>query len=322
MTNDLLHTDEIPISLDLVRTLVDNEYPEYSSLSLRPFGASGSSNILFRLGDNLVVRLPRQPDGSKAIQKEFRWLPALADQLPVAVPKLVALGSPTNVYEQYWSIAVWVPGELPPAYQPDDAIDPDNILMANDLADFILALRNIEVPQAAVHDKSLRWYRGRPLMEFDPWMKKTIEQCRSIKGLDLYIDVDLDLIASIWTQSLALPGATAVTTDSWYHADLVAENLLTTNGRLSGVLDFGCLSIGDPTIDLHGAWEIFNPDAREAFRTRLNISDAEWLRGRAWALAIAVGVFSYYWDTMPMRRGDRLAMARNVLKECSGAKSN
>ncbi|MFT7221407.1 MAG: aminoglycoside phosphotransferase (APT) family kinase protein [Candidatus Azotimanducaceae bacterium] len=319
MTHHSLHTDEIPISLDLVRTLVDNEFPEYSSLSLRQSGASGSSNILFRLSDNLVVRLPRQPDGSTAIQKEFRWLPALADQLPVAVPKLVAMGSPTNAYEQNWSIAGWLDGELLPAYQPGDSIYPGNTLMANDLADFIVALRNIEVPQEAILDKSLRWYRGRPLIEFDPWMKKTIEQCRSIKGLDLYIDVDLDLISSVWAQSLALPCATEVTTDCWYHADLVAENLLITNGKLSGVLDFGCLSIGDPTIDLHGAWEIFNPNAREAFRTRLGVSEAQWLRGRAWALAIAVGVFSYYWDSMPGRRVDRLAMARNVLSQCSNA---
>lgn len=229
------------------------------------------------------------------------------------------MGSPTNTYEQNWLIAVWLDGELPPAYQPGDSIDPGNTLMAKDLADFILALRKIEVPQEAIPDKSLRWYRGRPLIEFDPWMKKTIGQCRAIKGLDLYVDVDLDLISSIWAKSLALPRATEVTTDSWYHADLVAENLIITNGKLSGVLDFGCLSIGYPTIDLHGAWEIFNPDARKVFRIRLGVSEAQWLRSRAWALAIAVGVFSYYWDTMPGRRVDRLAMARNVLRECSNA---
>ena len=103
--------------------------------------------------------------------------------------------------------------------------------------------------------------------------------------------------------------------DQWFHSDLVAENLLTTNGRLTGVLDFGGLAIGDPTIDLHGAWEIFDSDARDIFRTRLNVDDATWNRGRAWALAIAVSVFSYYWTTMPKRCTDRLAMARNVLTD-------
>jgi aminoglycoside phosphotransferase (APT) family kinase protein len=169
------------------------------------------------------------------------------------------------------------------------------------------------VPEAAITDPALRWYRGRSLAEFDEQTRDYIRKCRSIEGLNL----DLDAALAVWTRALEAPGAFDVGPDRWYHSDLVAENLLLTNGRLSGVLDFGGLSVGDPTIDLHGAWEVLDPPARKAFRTRVGVEDAEWVRGRAWALAMALGCFTYYWETMPQRRRDRLAMARSVLADAS-----
>ncbi len=87
------------------------------------------------------------------------------------------------------------------------------------------------------------------------------------------------------------------------------------DGQLTGLLDFGGLGIGDPTVDLHGAWELFEPDARAAFRSRLDVDDATWLRAKAWALAIALMTFSYYWQTMPGRIESRLVMARAVLAD-------
>ncbi|MBA3233318.1 MAG: phosphotransferase [Propionibacteriales bacterium] len=101
----------------------------------------------------------------------------------------------------------------------------------------------------------------------------------------------------------------------WYHGDLLAENLLVRDGRLAAVLDFGGLSIGDPTVDLVAAWEILDPAARELLRTSLGLDDATWLRARAWALALAVMTFPYYSRTMPARCANRLAMARALLDE-------
>jgi len=308
------HDDEIPIDVYLVRRLIDDQFPQFAAMPLNRLGASGSTNTIFRLGDDLLVRLPRQPGGSAGIGKEQRWLPLIGRHLPVAVPEIVALGEPGCGYEERWCIVRWLEGDLPKAWTPHESPTRERAALAADLADVILALRTLEVPEPAAIDPALRSYRGRSLADFDRWTRHNIQKCRSIEGLDL----DLDAALTVWADALETPGASAVGPERWYHSDLVAENLLLTDGRLSAVLDFGGLGIGDPTIDLHGAWEVLDPPAREMLRNRLGMDDAEWLRGRAWALAIALATFTYYWETMPERRRDRLAMARSVLTDARG----
>jgi aminoglycoside phosphotransferase (APT) family kinase protein len=308
---DILHDNELSISTGLVRALVDDQFPHYANLSITPLGASGSTNRLFRLGDELLVRLPRQPQSGKGISKERRWLPRIRAQLPVEVPEIVELGQPGAGYPERWSITRWLEGELPPVWQPGEHADQARMVLAEQLADFIRALQSIEITAEANDDDALRAYRGSPLAEYDTHFQRTLEYCRSIGGLDL----DLEAAQAVWSEALELAGARVPGEARWYHSDLVAENLLIRNGRLAAVLDFGGLAIGDPTIELHGAWELFDPPARDLFRQALDVDDEQWLRGRAWALAIALGALSYYWQTMPGRCRDRLAMARAVLAD-------
>ncbi len=310
-----LHQDEISISLEQARRLVAGQFPEYAGLPLRELKATGSTNRLFRLGDNLLLRLPRQPGGGAGIDKEWRYLPEMGRRLPVAIPGIVAVGQPAEEFPERWSIVRWLEGAHPPVPppQPSAGADraPSTAALAEDLAAVILALRAGAISAEAAADPELRWYRGRSLAEFDAHTRRNLERCRAIGGLAL----DLDAALAVWNRALDLPGAHQAGADCWYHGDLVAENLLLRHGRLAAVLDFGCLSIGDPTVDLHGAWEVLDAPARALFRRRLGIENGEWLRGRAWALALALGTFTYYWSSMPGRCRDRLAMARAVLAD-------
>ncbi len=97
-----LHDDELPVDISLVRRLVARSLPEQASLRFEPLTASGSSNVLFRLGDDLLVRLPRQPGGSVTIEKEARWLPMIADGVTAGVP---GFGYPEKwlVTPYYWN---------------------------------------------------------------------------------------------------------------------------------------------------------------------------------------------------------------------------
>lgn len=310
--NTRLHVDELVIDRDQVRGLVDSQFPEYAGLSLDPVVGGGSTNVLYRLGDDLLVRLPRQPGGTVSIEKEHRWLPVVGSSLPVAVPEVVALGRPGFGFGERWSIVRWLSGEPPRVSSPDEALLADRSSLARDLADVIVALRGLDVPEGAKSDPRLRLYRGGRLAEYDEPMRANIQRCSTIEGLDL----DLDAALSVWQDAVALPGE--IEAACWYHGDLVAENLLLDGGRLTGVLDFGGLGVGDPTIDLHGAWELFDAPARDVFRARLQVDDAAWLRGRAWALAVALMTLPYYWSTMPGRVQARLAMARTVLADALG----
>jgi aminoglycoside phosphotransferase (APT) family kinase protein/ribosomal protein S18 acetylase RimI-like enzyme len=306
-----LHDDELSIGLPLVRSLVDRALPHLSVLPLTRLRSSGSSNALFRLGDELLVRLPRQPGGSATIEKEARWLPHVAPQLPTSVPEVVVIGEPGFGYPEHWSVVRWLDGDVPSVADPDSADDPSRVGLALGLAGVVTALADLEVPAAAQRDPELRWYRGEPLAEFDATTRQGIEACRAIPDLDL----DLDACLAVWGHAMTLPGIAEAVPPRWYHGDLLAENLLVRSGRLSAVLDFGGLAVGDPTVDLIVAWEVLDATAREVFRQAVGVDDPAWLRGRAWALGLSVLTFPYYWRTMPQRCAVRRSMARSVLTD-------
>lgn len=301
-----LHEDEIGIDLPLVRALVDRALPQLAGHPLRPLAASGSSNALFRLGDDLLIRLPRQPGGSATIAKEARWLPHVAPALTVEVPVTVAVGRPDLGYPEQWSVVRWIEGGT-----PDEPVGPGEL--ARDLAGVVGALGRLAVPDDAFTDPALRWYRGEPLAAMDDDLRHYLANCRTLPGLDL----DLDACLRVWDAAVALPGAGEAAPARWLHGDLVGENLLLRDGRLAAVLDFGGLSVGEPTVDLVVGWDVLDPAGRALFRSLLGVDEVTWLRGRAWALALAVMTFPYYWHTMPGRCASRLAMARAVLADAS-----
>jgi len=306
----ILHDDEIPIRTELVRALVDRAMPDYAGLPVRRLDSSGSSNALFCLGDNLLIRLPRQPGGSTSILKEARWLPVLGPSLPVQVPEVVAVFGPDCSYPERWSVVRWIDGGHPEVVTPERPADPRRGDLAADLAEVVHALRLARVPGKAVNDPDLRWYRGEPLATMDAATRQNIDRCRALGDFAF----DLDAAERLWDEAMRLPGTTDRPTPRWYHGDLAAENLLMRDGRLVAVLDFGGLSIGDPAVDLTVAWEVLDPPARQIFRRKLGVDDATWLRGRAWALSITLMIW-YYWTTMPQRRSSRIAIGRNVLAD-------
>ncbi len=305
-----LHSDEIPIDIELVRGLVSRAMPAYADAPLHRLTASGSTNALFRLGDDLLVRLPRQPGGSAAISKEATWLPVVGPLLPVSVPDVVAVFEPDHEYPERWSVVRWIEGAHPEVVDPDTAVDPRREGLAKDLASVVRALSQAEVPTGAVDDPHLQAYRGEPLATMDQDTRENIERCRTLEDFEF----DLDAAEQVWADAMKLPGAADRTTPRWYHGDLAAENLLMRDGVLTAVLDFGGLSVGDPTVDLVVAWEVLDPPARELFRRQVGVDDATWLRGRAWALSITLMIW-YYWSTMPERRARCMAVGRNVLAD-------
>jgi aminoglycoside phosphotransferase (APT) family kinase protein len=303
----VLHADELAVDVALVRRLVARSLPRLSHLHLQPLASSGSTNAHFRLGDDLLVRLPRERGGSATIDKEARWLPLIAAGLTTPVPEVLAVGEPAFGYPERWSVTTWLDG-APPAVLRDTATSGSTETLALELARTIAELREVVVPPSALEDPALSSYRGGPLTALDHDFRTAVEACRQIRGLEL----DLDRALVVWEEALAAereidPQRT------WYHGDLLAENLLIRDGRLAAVLDFGVLAVGDPTVDLVVAWELLDPTGREVLRRALEVDDASWATSMGWALLIALITFPYYWDTMPTRCADRRTMAAAVL---------
>jgi aminoglycoside phosphotransferase (APT) family kinase protein len=306
-----LHHDELRIDLPLVRALVDRAQPDLAALPLRQLERSGSTNALFRLGDDLVVRLPRQGGGSAAIDKEATWLPLIAPSLPVAVPAVVGVGDPGFGYPERWSLVRWLDGSVPSVPEAGVPSEPPRRDLARDLAEVVAALGEIDVTPDALAGPALRWYRGDSLATRDAPTRDAIAACRDIDGLNL----ELDEVSRVWRDAMRLPDAQLASGPRWYHGDLFAENLLVRDGQLTAILDFGGLGIGDPTIDLIVAWEALDAAERDAFREAITVDEPSWLRARAWALSLAIITFPYYWRTMPARCASQLAVANPVLAD-------
>jgi aminoglycoside phosphotransferase (APT) family kinase protein len=299
-----MHDDELALDAALVRRLIDAQFPHWADEPVRELGASGSSNALFRLGEDLLVRLPRQSGGGAAIVKEARWARTLARILPVAVPEVQALGEATPHYPERWSVVRWLDGAPPTTTRPGDAL-------ARDLAAAVTALRQAPVSAEARTDPALRWYRARPLAELEDKTRADLAACRRLEGLDL----DLAAAERVWEEAMRLPSARADHAEHWLHADLLAENLLVRDGRLAAVLDLGGLAVGDPTVDLIAAWQVLDASGRDLFRRAVAVEEETWLRGRAWALAIALMILPYYWETLPERCAAQHAVAQAVITD-------
>jgi len=302
-----LHADELPVDRALVRRLVDRAFPEYADDDLVGMSDSGSSNLLFRLGDDKLVRLPRQPGGGASIAKEASWLPYVAARVSVDVPTVIGIGEPDLDYPERWAITTWLHGTRPSA-QRSVARGNGTEGLAGDLVQFLTELRDMPVPDGATDDGSLSWYRGLPLWEHDADFRERATECRRI-GVDLDIDDALRVWDRAADASRAIPE-----TEAWYHGDLVAENLLVEDsGGLAAVLDFGGLALGDPTVDLVIAWEALDAGGRQVLRQGLDVDEASWTASRGWALFIAMMTFGYYGNSMPARCADRLTMAEAAI---------
>ncbi|WP_446211075.1 aminoglycoside phosphotransferase family protein [Micromonospora sp. IBSANI012] len=275
-----MHADEIETDVDLVRRLLAGQFPHWAGLPIRPVPSYGTDHDIYRLGEHLVVRLPRIGWATRQAAQEAEWLPKLAPHLPLALPVPVAMGRPAEGYPFDWSVCEWLPGE-----NANGTID-DLDRAAVDLAAFVAALRRIDTTGAFPR---LPGKRGAALAELDEGVRRAVAR--------LGDRIDGAAALRSWQESLDAPAWDAP--EVWVHGDLLPGNLLVVDGRLSAVIDFGGLNVGDPACDLQPAWNVFAGASRERFRAELDVDDASWLRGRGWALCQAVMALPYYWETNP-----------------------
>lgn len=273
-----MHADEVDTDAALVRRLLAEQFPQWADLPIEPVRPFGTDNALYRLGEDMVARLPRRQRTSRTLEKERKWLPNLAPFLPVAVPVPLAEGTSAEGYPFSWSVYRWLNGE-------DATAEPitDMSQLATDLAQFVAALQRIDItggPSPGEHN----FFRGVPLAKRDEGTRAAIASMGRA--------IDADAVTAAWELAIRTPEWERLPV--WIHGDLDLRNLLVENGRLSAVIDWGGLGVGDPACDVMVAWKVLSADSRDIFRTTLSVDESTWARGRGWALSQSLSALSYY----------------------------
>jgi aminoglycoside phosphotransferase (APT) family kinase protein len=254
------------ITVETVERLVASQFPQWDGLLVTPVEVNGWDNTTFRLGSSMSVRLPSADPYVAQVEKEHRWLPVLAPQLPVPIPVPLGQGDPSPAFPRPWSVYRWIDGDLLTV----DRV-PDMKVFASELAYFLTALYAIEPAGPAPGSHSFS--RGGPVAAWDDQTRQTLDTLRDA--------IDTRAALEVWEAALAARHeAPAV----WAHGDVTGTNLLVRDGHLAGVLDFGCCAVGDPACDLTIAWTFFSGETRELFKESVPVEASAWARGRGWAL--------------------------------------
>src|SRR5512132_2607618 len=257
-----MHADEVHTDRSLVGRLLAAQFPAWAALPIEHVPSSGTDNALYRLGDDMVVRLPRRKRPMEALAKELLWLPRLAPHLPLAVPVPLADGMPAEGYPFEWSVYRWLSGDDATIGRVTDCGE-----FAIDLAEFIAALHRID-PTGGPPPGEHNVFRGEPLARRDAATRSAI--------VSFGDSIAVDAMSSVWDSALGAPDWEHAAV--WIHGDLDSRNLLVEHGRLSAVIDWGCLGIGDPACDVMVAWNVLPADARGLFRAKLSVDDSTWTR--------------------------------------------
>ena len=272
-----MHTEQVDSDAALVRRLLAAQFPRWADLPIERMPSSGTDNAIYRLGTDMVARLPLIHWAVGQVEKEHTWLPQLAPLVPLAVPEPLAMGEPGEGYPWHWSVYRWIEGETAHPSRITDLRQ-----TAIDLAGFVAAVHALELPDAP------RSQRGVQLVTKDAEIRGAIAAVRH--------EFDAGALTAAWDEAISAP--------QWegppvlVHGDLSDGNLIMRDGRLHAVIDFSCFGFGEPANDLDIAWDLFSGDSRDAYRAALGANDATWVRGRGWALTAVFGI-PYYEQTNP-----------------------
>lgn len=295
-----MNHDKIDITLDLVKKLICDQFPQWSNLPIKEVIPQGHDNRTFRLGSEMSIRLPSDECYAPKVQIEQTWLPFLAANLSIQIPTPIAMGIPTNYYPWNWSIYKWLDGQSANNLSSQD-LDMD--LIALQLANFLNNLHKINT-EGAPHAGPHNFFRGGNLSVYDC---ETHDAIKALHGV-----IDESSARDIWKKALSSKWNLKPV---WIHGDLSAGNILIKNKELDAVIDFGGMSIGDPACDLVIAWIFLKNKSREIFKANLNLDEQTWERARGWALWKALITLEALKDNSGEEANKQHAIINSLIEE-------
>lgn len=298
-----MHDDEVRATADQVSQLLREQCPRWSGLPVVALAddVEGTDHVLFRVGDEIVARMPKVGWAADQVESDARWLPVVAPHLPVRVPAPIFVGEPGANFPWRWSLVPWIPGTTPPRLGCDD------VSLASDLAAFARALHSVEADGGPLKPPGTR---GSALIHADPPVREAVSRLAEH-------DDGFDVAAAEAAWDICLKAPEWDRPPVWIHGDLQPGNLIVRDGRLAGVVDFGAFGVGDPAPDVAPALWSFTGEARSAYRKAMDYDDATWLRACGWALGPSLTGIDYYRHTFPRMAEHGRQMVRAVVAELS-----
>lgn len=284
------------ITPDLARELIAEQFPEYAHLIITSVEKQGHDNRTYRLGDNLLIRLPTEESYALKVSKEQELLPKLAPYLSVNIPSPIKMGAPSRNYPYPFSIYKWLEGKSINLLVLDiDCLEK----LAFDLAKFLIELesiQNIAGPTPGQHN----WWRGDQVSIYDEGARKQIKKLSSVINSNQAIHLWDKACTTRWDKNPV-----------WIHGDFAIGNMLVKNRELSAVIDFGGMCLGDPACDLVIAWTFLQGKSRNIFIEKMAMDADTWLRAKAWALWKATFELCQITD----RNNPEFEMHKNIIDE-------
>ena len=294
-----MHADEIAVDEGTVRRLLAAQLPEWAGLELRRLPPVGTDNQLFRLGEDLLVRMPRIHWAADSALHEHEWLPRLAPHLSLPVPAPVALGEPGEGYPWHWTVVPWIEGETP----TEETFDPEEWAVA--LGAFVRECRAVPGMGGPAKTEG----RGAPLSSLDGWVREWTAKADES-------EVSRDAVLAVWADALDAPAYDDE--PRWFHGDLHDGNLLVRDRRLAAVIDWGAAGRGDPAIELNAMWGYVPASVADLYRDAVGLDEAAYRRARGFALAPAISASTYYRETAPEIAVSALGTVRRLIASLDG----
>lgn len=287
---------KIDITTELVTKLIVEQFPQYAHLEIKPVDQGGHDNRTFHLGSEYSIRLPSAQGYERQVEKEQTWLPKIAAHLPLPISQPVAMGVPSADYPWKWSIYRWLEGESANCVTLSDT---DLETIAVQLAQFLTEFHKYDAdgaPAPGLHN----WWRAAHTSIYDEDTRALTEEQKAF--------IDVSRARSLWQSAI---DSTWHKDPVWVHGDVASGNLLIKDQKLSAVIDFGCMGIGDPACDLTIAWTFFKGTSRERFKAHVGLDEQTWERARGWAMWKAL----YEISVLPDKTGQALAKQQQIIDD-------